>query len=356
MDLAFAYRQIEERLEKIDFPALFRGFSRFPFALYDDARAFINGGYIEKPAGFLGNTSVQYNGAPTAIWKLEGDAGGFDVLTSKLVHEMLHAFQNAMGEARWADERAALLKYRYDAVNLSTRLEEAACMEKCLRENAPEAFSRLLTLRKARMERFPYAFDYEARIEQIEGTAHFVELNALKQLDPAKAEQRWEQLFAGLKDPARYFPVRSVTYLSGAAFLVCLRKYTEFDTDAFTDTPFAVAALEGVQAGKLPEADVQVEACLADWRSQSRAIVTRTIEKGEIVLDGAYRLIAWNVYDAYWDGTYAVLSAFIGYIEGTTLPDTHEELFARMQIINGDFVAALDENLCLTRVWRKEAA
>ena len=111
-----------------------------------------------------------------------------------------------MGEARWADERAALVKYRYDAVNLSARLEEAVCREKCLRGNDPETFFRLLALRKARMERFPYAFDYEARIEQIEGTA---------------------------------------------------------------------------------------------------------------------------------------------------LPDTDEELFARMQIVNGDFVAALDGNLCLTRVWRK---
>lgn len=149
--------------------------------------------------------------------------------------------------------------------------------------------------------------------------------------------------------------MRSVTYLSGAAFLACLHKYTEFDTDAFTDTPFAVAALEGVRAGKLPDADVQVEASLADWRSQGRAIVTRTIEKGEIVLDGTYRLIAWNVYDAYWDGAYAVLSSFIGYIEGRDLPDTDEELFARMQVINGDFVAALDGNLCITRVWRKQA-
>ena len=30
MELAQAYRQIEERLDRIDFPALFRGFSRFP--------------------------------------------------------------------------------------------------------------------------------------------------------------------------------------------------------------------------------------------------------------------------------------------------------------------------------------
>ena len=36
MDLASVYGRIEERLEKIDFPALFRDFCRFPFAVYDE--------------------------------------------------------------------------------------------------------------------------------------------------------------------------------------------------------------------------------------------------------------------------------------------------------------------------------
>ena len=353
MELAYAYHQTEERLEKMDFSALFRGFSRFPFALYDDTRAYMDGQYFDKPAAFLGNTSVQYNGAHTAIWKLEGDQWDFDVLTSKLAHEMLHAYQNAMGETRWADERAALVKYPSDAVNVSARLTEAECMEKCLNENAPEAFSRLLGLRKARKERFPFAYDYEARIEQIEGTAHFVELAALKQLNEEKAKERWKQLFAELRDPKRYFPARSVTYLSGAAFISCLRKYTAFDTDAFTSVPFALAALEGVRPYALPEADPRVEATLADWRQQGREIVNRAMEKGEIVLDGVYRLIAFNVYDAFWDGKYAVISCFIGYIEGTDLPETDEALFAQMKVMNGDFVAELDGDLRISRVWRQ---
>ena len=353
MELAFASRQIEERLDRLDFSALFRGFSRYPYALYHKDKAYINGEYIEKPTAFLGNTSVLYNGAHTAIWQLAGEEWDFDVLASKLAHEMLHAHQNAVGETRWADERAALVKYPHDAVNVSARLEEAACMEICLSENAPEAFSRLLALRKARMERFLFAYDYEARIEQIEGTAHFVELAALKQLNEDKAKERWKVLFAGLRDPKRYFPARSVTYLSGAAFIACLRKYTDFDTDAFTDAPFAVTALESVRPCELPEIDPRVEAALADWRKEGREIVNRALEKGEMVLDGACRLVAFNVYDAFWDGKYAVISAFIGYIEGTELPQTDEELFAQLKILNGDFVAELDGNLRLSRVWRQ---
>ena len=353
MELEQAYRRIEERLDRMDFPALFRGFYRFPFALYDDAKAYTGEAYIDKPAGFLGNTSVQFNGAHTAIWNLAEGTDDFDVLASKIVHEMLHAFQNASGEKRWADERTAMVRYRYDEANLSARLAEAVCMRECLSGHDPEAFRRLLSLRKARMTRFPYEYDYEARIEQIEGTAHYVELAALAQLDEKKAEQRREQMLCELAEPARYFPVRAVTYLSGAAMIACLRRYTDFDTDRFTDIPFATAAAEQADPSDLPPCDSRVAACLADWRKQQREIVDRALDQNEIVLKGEYRLIAWNVYDGTWDGQYAVLSVFIGYIEGTELPDSDEKLFAAMKVINGNFVAEVDGDLRMTCLWRQ---
>ena len=58
MDLAGAYQETDKRLSRIDFPLLFRGFHRFPFALYDETRAYFDGAMIDKPAEFLGNTSV----------------------------------------------------------------------------------------------------------------------------------------------------------------------------------------------------------------------------------------------------------------------------------------------------------
>ena len=355
MELEQAYRRVEERLDRIDFPGLIRGFYRFSFALYDDAKAYTGGASIDKPANFIGNTSVQYNGAHTAIWYLPDEPADYDVLASKIVHEMLHAFQNASGEKRWADERAALVKYRYDEDNLSARLAEAECMRECLTGDAPEAFARLLSLRKARMTRFPFEYDYEARIEQIEGTAQYVELAALAQLDAAKAERRREELLSELADPSRYFPVRSVTYLSGAAMIACLRRYTDFDTDRFTDIPFATAAAEQAQPCDLPACDSRVTACLADWRKQQREIVDRALESGEPVLDGEYRLFAWNVYDGTWDGRYALLTAFIGYVEGTEkMPETNEELFTVMKMLNGNFVAEVDGDLRMTRVWRQQ--
>ena len=353
MELSRAYREVEKRLEKIDFPSLYRGFSRFPFALYNETKADIDGKTVDRPGEFIANTSVKYNGADTAIWYLIEESYDFDVLASKIVHEMLHAYQNASGEKRWADERTAMVKYRYEAANIAARLEEAACMRKCLEEEDPAAFARLLGLRKARMERFPYEYDYEARIEQTEGSAHYVENAALAQLDPAKAAEGWERMLNDLANPMKYLPVRAVTYESGAAFIACLRKYTDMDTDAFTDTPFAVAAVAQAVPCEIPQDDVRTAACIGEWRKGIRKTAAQAMEKGEVVLEGRNRLVAWNVYDSVWDGQYAVITYFLAYIEGDEMPGTDEELFARMKMLNGNFVAEVGEDLVMTRVWKQ---
>ena len=45
MELERAYRQVEARLERIDFSALHRGFHPFPFALYSGTEAFTAVGF-----------------------------------------------------------------------------------------------------------------------------------------------------------------------------------------------------------------------------------------------------------------------------------------------------------------------
>ena len=98
MDLAGAYQEIDKRLARIDFPLLFRGFHRFPFALYDKTQAYFDGAIIDKPAELLGNTSIVFRGMHTAIWNLAENTMDFDTLTAKVVHEMPHAYQNASGK------------------------------------------------------------------------------------------------------------------------------------------------------------------------------------------------------------------------------------------------------------------
>ena len=103
----------------------------------------------------------------------------------------------------------------------------------------------------------------------------------------------------------------------------------------------------------LPEPGARARECMDDWVGKTRARIEKALKKGELVLDGDYRLFAFNPYDALWDGRYAVLSCFIGYIEGTAHPATDEELFSMMKILNGDFIAQLDEEMHFRRLWRQ---
>jgi len=48
MDLALIYRKIEKRLAKVNFSALWTGFSSLKFAVYTDEACYFDGHYIEK--------------------------------------------------------------------------------------------------------------------------------------------------------------------------------------------------------------------------------------------------------------------------------------------------------------------
>ncbi|MBQ9461641.1 MAG: hypothetical protein IJU51_06995, partial [Clostridia bacterium] len=95
------------------------------------------------------------------------------------------------------------MKYRYHTENIGTRYREAELL-RALSDRAndgdeaaqTERFRQLLAMRAARKERFPYEYDYEARTEQIEGSANYVELKALEQISQEKAAKERERLLA----------------------------------------------------------------------------------------------------------------------------------------------------------------
>ena len=341
MDLRFAYGEVERRLEKLDFSTLWPGFRPLPFALYDSSACFFDGEFVPKTAEFMANTSIEYRGEQIAIWQLEGEPDP-DTLTASLVHEMFHAFQKICGESRWADERAALMNYRYTPENLSMKRKEAELMQAVL-EGDPEAFPTLLELRKRRALDFPGEYDYEARIEQIEGTANLVELEALSLLDREKGKTGWEKLLRQIGDPAAYTPIRIVSYAIGAVFLACIRRCSSYAYFRFTDTPFALGILEGVTpaAGDFPP-DPVMETQVRAYRLETERIIRKALSKNEVILEGPLPLASLNVWDARWDGRYAVSNFFIAWWEG-------EE----MKSMEGDFVAELDRSYTIRRVYKQ---
>lgn len=343
MKLPDIYAEIQKRLDKLDFSTLWNNFRPFRFALYTDTECFFDGRYIEKTAEFYANTAIIYNGEPIAIWQIQDDEANYDALTAGIVHEMFHAFQLSSGERRYADEMDALLRYSYTAGNLSMKLAEAQLIRRILEDNDAEAFPALLQLRRARRDACGYEYEYEAKIEQIEGTANYVELQALTQLDTAAGRSAWQSLLARITQPACYFPIRVICYSTGAALLACIRACSSLDVSAFTDVPFSVAMLKDVPAGKIsvPHNDAAV-ACLEEYRAETHRIIASAIEADDCVLDGACPLVSVNLYDARCEGAYVVSNYFLAYLDGDA-----------ETVIHGDFVVQLDERKTIRKVFRQ---
>lgn len=342
MKLHELYAGIEFRLDRLDFDSLWKEFGRAKFALYDDERCFFDGRYIDKPAGFAGNTAIRFNGEYVAIWHIDDAPQDMDGLAAAIVHEMFHAFQMESGESRWADELAALFDYRYLPRNISIKLHEAALMRDIIISGKGAATGELLALRKARALLYPYEYDYEARIEQIEGCASCVEATALSQLNAQKGALLWQSMLDSMGDVRAYAPVRRVSYCTGAAFLRCMSEYTDMDCCEFGSVPLAQRSIaQAPRMERLPVLEPAAAERAAEYTAETASMVEAALSRGDVVLRGEHELISLNVYDARWDGRHAVSHSFVAYLDG-------EE----PKVLRGDFVLELGRDRVMRTVYR----
>ncbi len=332
MDLSIAWQELKQRIDRVDFSSLWHGFRQTKFAVYNDTECFFDGAYVEKTGAFLANTAIQYNGEHIAIWYLPEAPSDWDQLSASIIHEMFHAFQNASGESRWPDEKEALLHYQYSSDNLSAKLQEAELISALLNGDSSADFETLLQSRKTRSQKHPYEYDYEARIEQIEGTANYVELRALEQLDPDKAKIKRDATLKSILDPSNYLPIRVVSYAIGTLFLACIKKHTDFDFENFGDNLFAIKILEGIQPGDVPtQPSPAINAALEEYQTETNAIIEKALAKNDLVLEGEFPLIGLNVYNARWNGRYATSTYFLAYQDG-----------GEIKTLYGDFIVEID--------------
>ena len=182
MNLDELYSRVSETISSLDFGRIWPGFRPLKFALYDDEKCFYDGAYIEKNDDFCANTSISFQGGQIAIWKVVDDLPD-PVLASKIVHEMFHGYQTVENWNCWADEMEALYRYQYNADNLSLKLRENELLLRILDHFDEASYQELLSHRKRRSERHPYEYAYESKVEEIEGTATYVEWMTLWQLD-----------------------------------------------------------------------------------------------------------------------------------------------------------------------------
>ncbi len=342
MNLHEYYNQISQRLPAIQFASIWQGFLPYKFALYSDTQCYFDGQYINLTDDFVANTAINYNGEYIAIWNIDQAPDCIDSLTACIVHEMWHAHQFTMGECRWANEMHALQHYHYDDNAISIKLHEASIMSNII-DGDTSQYQHLLALRAQRQQMFCYQYNYEAQIEQIEGSALYIELMVLKQLNVNKYEQRMAKARAQIADPNRYLPIRTVCYTVGALLLMCIDKCSNFDYTAFTDTPFSVAIVQDV----LPStADISVDGNVTHYIEQyhktTSEIITNTISPNNIVLEGDYPLVSINIWDARQMGNYVTSTYFVAYL------DNHET-----KVLNGDFVLLLHDNGNIAKVYNQ---
>jgi len=342
LNLHREYNRIKERIDAIDFSALWEGFHPFRFALYNETECFFDGRYIEKTEEFHANTSIFYNGENIAIWKLTEEPTDIDSLAASIVHEMFHAFQNDCGEKRYPDERRALLEYHYSAENLSAKLQEAELMRAII-EGGEKKFTELLSVRKLRKHLFPRQYDYEARVEQIEGTANYVELLVLMQIAPEKGRLRLSKMLDDITNAGKYFPIRIISYSIGAVFLYCIKKCSSFRFTRFSDRPLSDEIIDDIPFTPVEITnDPDMEKHLTAYNAETERIISTALEKGEICLEGKYPLVSLNIWDARWNGKYAVSNYIVVYRDDD-----------RQKVLNGNFVVEIDADLNILTVYRQ---
>ncbi len=333
MKLEGLYRQVSERISSLDLESIWPGFSPLRFALYDEEACFFNGTNIEKTDAFCANTSIVYQGEPIAIWKVDGEPD-ISVLTAKIVHEMFHAHQIGRGWDCWADEMDALYRYEYDTENLALRLRENELLFSLAEHFDEAALRELLSHRKRRSEEHPYEFSYESKIEEIEGSATYVEWMVLQQLDERAAAAMTERMRAAVTQPEALFPIRISCYYTGA---LMIRALLAAGVYSFTppERPAVFSVLRSVSPsdGGFPGRDVcrqRISDALADFHKDTETIVRSALERNEVVLDGPAELLGVNIFDARFYRGYMISRYFLQYRDGQGTHTLHGNYVVRM--------------------------
>lgn len=314
MDLEKLYFEIKNHIDRVDFSQLWPGFEPLKFALYTDCQCFFGGTYVEKTDDFIGNTAIWYCGEWVAIWHVQEQSDPV-VLTSKIIHEMFHGFQMIHKDSRFPDELDALYNYEYEEENLNLKLMENQWLCQLLTRFDKELFGEFLKSRRYRFDTFPYAYHYESCIEQIEGTANFVELRCLKQL----SGERFEKALSAMRDrivkPDNLLPIRVICYDIGALLLHVMTENNIAFDDGFSSLTFAEAILNDVE-GKMyiPRYDMK---CLLDhYNAKAKEVIGKAIEKNTLITDKPCDLFGVNIYDAVFCENHIISRYFVMFGSG----------------------------------------
>ena len=332
MNLEELYQQICNNIKKIKFDLIWKDFAPTKFALYNESECFFDGKYIEKTSDFVANTAIFYEGEHIAIWNVMGTPDATE-LTSKIIHEMFHAFQNANHWDIYVNELDALIHYKYDEENLSIKLRENKLLLDLYKSYDAEKVEILARYRKYRQEKFPYEFQYESSIEKLEGSANYVEWQALKQLDSSKADELFASMTVQLSDCGFYFPIRISNYYSGALFYA-----VQFAKQA--KSIFEVNSTDEGICDILCKPDLAMKESVLRYAEETERIVAKALEGNKVIFEEPVELLGLNVYNARRCNQYLTSTYFLMYLRN-----------GKQEILNGNFIIKMLDDKTIEKVY-----
>ena len=223
MDLLTVYNEVNKVLDALDFNALYTGFHKYRFAIYNSKEICLDGIVIPYDKSFMGNTSKLYNGEYIAIWNIELDTiDDTDTLAYNLVHEMFHCHQNTNHESRFPSD-LSLLNYPNDIDNYSKKHNENVYLTSAYEHCDVEQFKKFVMIRNQRLDTYPDKVRHELKTETIEGLAAFVGLKALNIISREKFASQVQSYIDALNaESTLLFDIRRISYFTGAIFFLCL--------------------------------------------------------------------------------------------------------------------------------------
>lgn len=318
MNLEKLYNEINTAISQVDFNQLWEGFHPSKYALYTDDECFFDGRYVEKTTDFCANTVITYQGEVIAIWYVQEHLDT-SVFASKIIHEMFHAFQEQQGWKCFPNEKEALFEYRYNAENLGLKLYENKLLLELLDGFSRETYEKLLASRKYRSEKFPYEFNYECGVEEIEGSANYVEWQVLRQLDAKKADELVADVRDFVVQPEFFFPIRIAGYYTGLLLINAMVQAGDFFYTA-DNRPVIAEVLEDMStvavADFASKDDMQaVSKRLDTYIEETKQIIQSAVAGNDEVATGPLELVCVNIGDArFYDG-YLISRFFVLYME-----------------------------------------
>ncbi|MDE6241430.1 MAG: hypothetical protein K2M08_03285 [Anaeroplasmataceae bacterium] len=318
MDLEKVYQEVDYLLDQLDFNALWNGFHKFPFALYNEKEACLNHKVFPKPDFFYGNTAIQYNQEIIAIWNLELDEiDDMDILAANLVHEMFHCFQMENQEDRYPDD-IELLFSPITEKYCSLRYKDSKLLVKSYEHPNIEILQNIFYVRKKMIDYDPQSSLNEVKAETIEGTAEYVSSKALKALSLSKYLKQMEVYSKKLISLELQLDPRRRSYYSGV-FLYSLLESLSIDFKVF----YGVSIFHNVMTNIKPKY-INIKNYRSIYKqienhekecSKEYALIKDLIENGEYI-EFPSRIVGYDPMNMFVKNNFIFCSSYVSLSNG----------------------------------------